>query len=81
MDAHTIDKVALGKAVLEYTRLSLDKAFASIEKHGSAMKILHIRFADNIKNPQGICKQVMETVSVISLLCDTYDSLFGCAVC
>lgn len=64
MDANTIDKVALGKAVLEYTRLSLSKAFASIEKH-SSMKILHIRFADNVKNPQSICKQVMETVSSV----------------
>ena len=62
-NAWTIDKHALGAAVMEYTSIALDKAMASVEKASSSMKILHVRYADNVKDPKSICSQVMEKVS------------------
>jgi len=38
VDAWTIDKATLGKAVLRYTKLCLDRALASLEKN-KAMKV------------------------------------------
>lgn len=59
VDSWTIDKHALGLAVMEYSFLSLEKAIRSIEK-ATNMRILHIRYADNIKDPKMVCKQVMD---------------------
>jgi len=53
-ETNTIDRHALGKAVVEYSRLALDKAFNSFKKLKS--KIIHIRYADNIKSPKDMCK-------------------------
>lgn len=60
INSWTIDKHALGKAVMDYTAYSLDKAVASIEKASATMRILHVRYADNIKNPKEICRKVFE---------------------
>lgn len=58
MEPSSIDKKILGQAVLEYTKVCLDKAFASIEKAAQSTKILHIRYADNVKDPKGNCRNV-----------------------
>jgi hypothetical protein len=60
VDSWTIDKKALGKAVMEYTFLALEKAIRSIEKAAKTMRILHIRYSDNIKEPKVVCKKIME---------------------
>ncbi|CAE7605881.1 unnamed protein product [Symbiodinium microadriaticum] len=60
VDSWTIDKHALGQAVMEYTSIALDKAMASVEKASRTMKILHVRYADNVKDPKNICRQVFE---------------------
>ena len=60
VDSWTIDKHALGSAVMEYSFLSLEKAIRSIEKAAKTMRIVHIRYADNIKDPKAVCKQVMD---------------------
>jgi hypothetical protein len=65
MEPDSIDKAKLGQAVLEYTRVCLDKAFASIKKAGPNVKILHIRYADNVKNPKEMCRSVFEKVLII----------------
>ena len=73
VDSWTIDKKELGLAVMEYTFLSLEKAIRSIEKAGKSMRILHIRYADNIKEPKSICKQVMDMADIPYT--DEYDGL------
>jgi hypothetical protein len=60
VDSWTIDRKALGLAVMELSLLSLDKAIRSIEKAGKSLRILHIRYADNIKDPKSVCKKVMD---------------------
>jgi hypothetical protein len=70
IDSWTIDRAALGQAVMEYTADALDRAAHSIEKASKTMKIIHVRYADNIKDPKAICKQVVESVSLFfSFLC------------
>lgn len=58
----SIDKEKLGKGVLDYTRVCLDKAFASIKKAGPNAKIVHIRYADNVKSPKKNCSDICEKV-------------------
>lgn len=60
VDSWTIDKEALGLAVMELSLLSLEKAIRSIEKAAKTMRVLHIRYADNIKDPKAVCKKVMD---------------------
>lgn len=64
VDSWTIDKNAIGMAVMDYTFLSLEKAIRSIEKAGKGLRILHIRYADNIKEPKSVCKQVMDMADI-----------------
>ena len=64
VNSWTIDKKALGAAVMEYSLLSLEKAIRSIEKAGKNMRIVHVRYADNIKNPKSVCKQVLDMTGI-----------------
>jgi hypothetical protein len=63
-DSWTIDKKALGLAVMEYTYLALEKAIDSINKASKTMRIIHIRYADNIKEPKATCQQVMDIAKI-----------------
>lgn len=58
----SLDRFALGKAVMEYTRLSLDKALNSFKQLGKNIKAVHVRYADNVKDPKSICKTITEQV-------------------
>ena len=64
MDPASIDRVALGKAVLRYTRIALDKAFESLKTIESKMKVIHVRYADNVKSPKDICRQVVASAGL-----------------
>lgn len=71
----TIDKHALGQAVMEYTSIALDKAIASVEKASETMNILHVRYADNVRAPKDICRQVLDKVCVTVLLRSCWSAL------
>lgn len=60
MEEYSIDKEALGQAVLKYTRLALDMAMASLEKMKNKVKVIHVRYADNVKNSKAVCKDICE---------------------
>jgi len=60
----TIDAVALGRAVMTYTKLSLEKAEASFKKLGSGLKVIHIRYIDNVRNSKAVCKDVLEQAGI-----------------
>lgn len=59
---HTIDRNALGRYVMLYTKLALEKAFESLEKDAASFKVVHIRYADTIKDPKGMCKSILDKV-------------------
>lgn len=61
-NSETIDRVALGAAVMDYTEVSLEMAEASIAQLGSKLHIVHVRYADNVKNPKAICREVFQQV-------------------
>jgi hypothetical protein len=65
LEESTVDPKAIGKAVMNYSKKSLDKAEETFTKlKDKNIKMVHIRYADNIKEPKKICKQVFDTVSV-----------------
>lgn len=60
MEESTVDPVKLGQAVMHYTKRSLEMAEKTIAELGTKFKILHIRYADTIKNPKDTCRRVYE---------------------
>jgi hypothetical protein len=65
MEESSIDRHALGKAVVEYTRLSLDMALNTFAKYEKKVKVVHIRYADNVKNPKGCLAEICSKVSCL----------------
>ena len=61
----SVDRLALGKAVMDYTRISLDKAEETFRLLGDKFKPVHIRYADNIKNPKEMCKRIVLQVECV----------------
>ena len=60
MENHTVDRKALGLAVLEYTRLALDKAAETLASLGNALHAVHVRYADNVRDPMSVCRQILQ---------------------
>jgi hypothetical protein len=81
MGAHSdsIDRNALGQAVLDYTEMALSKAQQSLEaiklgftsNHSTSkdqkggIKVIHVRYQDNIKNSKKICQDILEQVCIL----------------
>jgi hypothetical protein len=71
-ESWSIDKKALGLAVLEYTRLCLERAEQAIEKINAAFKgkgsgsspVIHVRYADNIREPLKVCSGILAQAGV-----------------
>ena len=63
-ETHTIDKAALGKAVCEYTKLSLEKALDTINKLGKKFKIIHVKYIETVKKPFEVCRNVVESAGL-----------------
>jgi hypothetical protein len=69
LEVDSIDKKALGRAVMEYTKLSLDKAHETIEKlkgKGRGGHVIHIRYQDNVKDPNGTVNGIMREVGLVN---------------
>ena len=60
---HTIDRSNLGRYVMRYTKLALGKAFESLQRDAASFKVEHIRYADTVKNPKGMCRNILAKVS------------------
>jgi hypothetical protein len=59
MNGWTIDRKALGKAVLHYTKDSLEMAQASMKKYPK-LNVVHIRYKDTIKAAKKTCEKVCQ---------------------
>jgi hypothetical protein len=64
MEENSIDKKALGAAVMNYTKKCLQMAQDTIKRLGSKFKILHIRYGETIKAPKETCKKVYAMVGI-----------------
>lgn len=60
MEEPSIDPKALGRAVKRYTSLALQQAEESLSLLGEKMNVIHVRYADNVKNPKQICRTITE---------------------
>ena len=62
LEEDSVDKLLLGKAVMNYTKRCLEVAEESIKRLGSKFKILHIKYRETVKEPKETCKKVFEMV-------------------
>jgi hypothetical protein len=62
LEEASIDSIAIGRAVLNYSRLCLDKAESTIKKLEGKIKVVHVRYADNMKDTKRVCKNVLTQV-------------------
>jgi hypothetical protein len=58
MEESSVDPKSIGKAVLEYSKLSLEKAHATLEKLGDKVKVVHVKYMDTVKDPKSVCQKV-----------------------
>jgi hypothetical protein len=56
----SIDKHALGAAVMSYTKLVLQKAEETILALGDKLNIIHVRFKDVVKQPKNVARDIIE---------------------
>jgi hypothetical protein len=63
MDTWTIDRKALGRAVLKYTKLSLDMAQQHI-KENPKLNVVHIKYKDTIKQAKKTCENVCKATKL-----------------
>lgn len=59
MNSWTIDRKQLGKAVLQYTKESLDLAIQHIKNHPK-LNVVHIKYKDTIKAAKKTCEIVCQ---------------------
>ena len=62
MDEATLDRAALGRAVVHYTHRCLEVAERTIARLGESFKITHVRYSETVKSPKDICKRVYDMV-------------------
>jgi hypothetical protein len=62
MDEASIDRVALGRAVMHYTHRCLEVAEKTIARLGEKFKISHVRYSETIKTPKETCRRVYKMV-------------------
>jgi len=60
MEEPSVDPMALGRAVLRYTELALQKAEASLSLLGERMRVVHVRYADSVQRPKEVVKAVFQ---------------------
>lgn len=65
----SIEKKSLGAAVLQYTKLCLERAEEAIAKINAAApkgrsSVIHVRYADNVREPLQVCSSILEQAGV-----------------
>jgi hypothetical protein len=64
MERNSINKFALGKAVMNYSELAMKKAMEAIPLIESKIKIEHVRYVDIVKNSKDVCKTIAEATKL-----------------
>ena len=62
MEPKSIDKSALGRAVLNYTKQALLKAFETLKK--GKVNIIHIKYKDTIKSPKKVTEHIYNQTGI-----------------
>jgi transcriptional regulator len=62
-EVESIDRVRLGKAVMNFTKKTLEKAEeAFIKLKEKNVNIIHVKYEKLVSNPKSICKNIFEKV-------------------
>lgn len=64
MEEASVDPKRLGAAIMKYSALCLQKAEESLEKLKGQVKVVHVRYADNVSKPKDVCRQVYEAAGI-----------------
>ena len=62
MIRQSVDRIALGRAILDYTQMTLERADRFAKKNEDKVKIINIKFKDLIKNPKEVCRLVLNHI-------------------
>lgn len=69
MEEWSIDRHLLGKAVMEYSLLALERALKFIDENVRHINVLHVRYVDLVQNPKEICRKILKQVRRLQLSC------------
>jgi len=61
IETNSLDKAVLGRAVLDYTEEALLRAHVTLDKIAEThphVKVIHVRYADNVNDPVKICRSI-----------------------
>lgn len=58
LEEYSIDRIMLGKAVLEYSKIAVTRAMQDLEKFSNRVKIVHVKYSDTINHPKDVCRDV-----------------------
>jgi hypothetical protein len=64
MEKNSINKIALGKAVMNYSELAMKKAIEAIPLVSSKIRIEHVKYTDSVKIPKETCKRIAEAANL-----------------
>lgn len=64
MEESTIDKKKIGEAMMKFTHLSLAKAEETIKKYENKIKLINIRYKDNVKDSKNVIKSVLKEANI-----------------
>lgn len=64
MERNSINKIALGKAVMNYSELAMKKAMEAIPLIKSKINIEHVRYIDIVKSSKEVCKKIAEATNL-----------------
>jgi hypothetical protein len=66
MEEHSIDLKALGKAMMEYSKLCVQQAEASLARLATSqgLRVVHVRYADNVSKSKEVCRQVFAQADI-----------------
>lgn len=59
----TIDRIALGRAVLNYSELQLQKAEEAIKKNSNRLQITHVRYEALVEDPKRVVRRLSRKVT------------------
>lgn len=76
MEDSSVDPMLIGKAVMRYTHICLDRAQAALDNLPAGINVVHVRYSDTLKAPKKTCETVLAAVSISSNSCYVSSYLF-----
>lgn len=73
MEESSVNPILVGKAVMNYSKLILQKAEQALINLPPGIKVVHLRYKDTIQEPKNSCKKVIAEVSHLLCIMRVYN--------